>query len=157
VKISREPVLTAVGLLAPAVQLLVAFFVHDPAVQTTTNAVAAAAAGVVSGFLLRSEKLAPMILGLAQAVLALFLSIGWALSAEQQGAIMAFVGVAVAAYVRTQVFASVPAEPFAGPIAARHGGFDEYTSGGYQPRGSMDAEPPAPPSGAAGASSEKGF
>jgi hypothetical protein len=108
--IGREPVLTAVGLLAPAVQLLVAFFVHDPAVQTATNVVAAALAGLVSAALLKSERLAPAILGFAQAVLALFISIGWALSAEQQGAVMAFVGVAVAAYVRTQVFAKVPPE-----------------------------------------------
>jgi hypothetical protein len=147
--IRREPVLTAVGLLAPAVQLLVAFFVHDPAVQTATNAVAAAVAGVVSGALLRSEKLAPMILGAAQAVLALFLSLGWALSAEQQGAIMAFIGVAVAAYVRTQVFASVPPE-VAGPLAAQHD--DSLRPRGSASRVDWGAEPSTPPSGAAGAS-----
>lgn len=106
----------AVSLLAPGVQLLVAFFVHDAGIQTTTNVVVAALAGVISAALLQSERLVPALLGFAQAVLALFLSLGWALSAEQQGAVMAFVGVAVAAYVRTQVFAKVPAELPGAPV-----------------------------------------
>jgi hypothetical protein len=107
--VGREPVLTAVGLLAPAVQLLVAFFVHDAGVQTATNVVAAALAGVISAVLLKSEKLAPAILGFAQAFLAWGITLGWDLSAERQAAVMAFVGVLVASYVRTQVFAKVPA------------------------------------------------
>lgn len=108
--IGREPILTAVGLLAPAVELLVAFFVHDPAVQTATNVLATALAGVVSALLLKSEKLAPAILGFAQAFLAWGLTLGWDVSAAQQAAVMAFVGVVVAAYIRTQVVAKVPAE-----------------------------------------------
>lgn len=117
--IGREPVLTAVALLAPAVQLLVAFFVHDAGVQTTTNVVAAALAGVVSAVLLKSEKLTAAILGFAQAFLAWGITLGWDISAERQAAVMAFVGVAVAAYIRTQVVAKVPADvpaPAATPV-----------------------------------------
>jgi len=69
-----------------------------------------------------SERLAPAILGLAQGILALGLQLGWHLTAEQQGAAMAFVGVVVAAYVRTQVVAPVPAEP------AEHPGHPEPAS-----------------------------
>lgn len=118
--IGREPALAAIAVLAPAVQLTVAFLVGDAALQGTINAVAALAAGVLTAAVVRSDKLAPAILGFAQGLLALALQFGWQLSAEQQGSIMAFVGVVVAAYIRTQVTAPIPAESDGRHAAKEH-------------------------------------
>jgi len=110
-RIEREPALAAIGVLAPAIQLTCSFLIEDAALQCAINAAAALLAGVLVALLVHSERIAPAILGLAQGILALGLQLGWHLTAEQQGAAMAFVGVVVAAYVRTQVVAPVPAEP----------------------------------------------
>lgn len=106
----REPALTAIALVAPAAQLTVAFVVHDPQIQMLANGAAALLAGVLTAAVLRSERLVPAVLGLAQAVIAIGVQLGWNLTAERQAAVMAFVGVVVAAYVRTQVFAPVPSD-----------------------------------------------
>jgi hypothetical protein len=106
--ISREPALTAIAVVAPGLQLLVAFLVHDAALQTSVNGAVALLAGVATAAVIRSDKLAPGILGAAQALLAIAIQIGWHPTAEQQAGVMAFVGVLVATYVRTQVLAPVP-------------------------------------------------
>lgn len=106
--IRREPALAAIGVLAPAVQLATAFLVHDAALQGTINALAAFLTGLLVAALVHSDKLAPAILGFAQGLLALALQLGWSLSAEQQGSIMAAVALIAAAYIRTQVTAQRP-------------------------------------------------
>lgn len=113
--IAREPALAAIAVLAPAVQLTVAFIVGDAALQGTINALAAFLAGLLVAVVVRSDKLAPAILGFAQGLLALALQLGLDLSAEKQAAAMAFVGVLVATYVRTQVTAPIPAGPAPDP------------------------------------------
>lgn len=106
----REPALLYVGLLAPAVQMIAAFFlVTDPAVQGAVNAVAVALAGAITAALVKSDQLVPALTGLAQAGIALVLAFGVALSAEQQATVMTFVGVVVAIIVRDRVTARVPA------------------------------------------------
>ncbi len=109
--IRREPALAAIGVLAPAVQLVVAFALHDASLQVSVNAAAALLAGLLTAAVVHSDKLAPAILGFAQGILALALQLGWHADAMQQASVMAFVGVAVAAYIRTQVEAPVPGAP----------------------------------------------
>lgn len=120
-KLSREPALALIGLLAPAVQLVCAFLIRDGDLQGSINAVASLVAGVLVSVVVKSEKLAPTIMGLAQALLALALQIGFVLDATQQASIMAFVGVAVAAFVRTQVYAPNPDAVPVGEILEREG------------------------------------
>lgn len=108
--IKREPALLAIAIIAPAVQLAVAFLVNDAGLQGLVNAAAAALAGVLVAFVVRGDKLVPAIVGFAQAMLAIALYLGWAPDAELQAGLMSFVAVLAAAWVRSQVDAPVPAE-----------------------------------------------
>lgn len=103
----REPALI-LALVAAAVALFSAT-VFDLSIeqQGVLNAVAVAVIGLATAFAVARDKLAPAILGLVQAVLALALAFGLAISPETQGAAMAFVAALVGAFVRTQVAAPV--------------------------------------------------
>lgn len=113
--IKREPALLWIGLIAPVVQALAAFvFAANPEVQGTINAVAVAAAGAITAFLVRSDNLLPAITGLVQAVIALVLAFGVDWSSEQQAALMVALGAIAAAFVRDRVTAPVPAPTVTG-------------------------------------------
>lgn len=108
--IKREPALLYVGLVAPIVQALAAFFFDaDAATQGAVNAVAVAVAGAITAVLVRSDKMVPAITGAFQAVVALVLAFGVDWSAEQQAGLMIAIGAIVAVIVRDRVTAPVPA------------------------------------------------
>lgn len=105
----REPAMI-LGLVAAAIQLLSATILPlSVEQQGVLNAVAVAVMGLVTAVAVSSDKAAPAVLGLVQAVLACALAFGLVLSPETQGAIMAFTSAVVAMFVRTQVVAPVPA------------------------------------------------
>ena len=92
-------------LLASGVQLAAAFFLPLTDTQVTLiNAAILAVAGVWVAFLIRSidngGAIKSAILGVAQAFMALAVGFGWELKPEQNVAVMAFVGLLVAAFVR---------------------------------------------------------
>jgi hypothetical protein len=114
----REPALL-LGLVAAAIQLFSATVLNLTVEQQgVLNAVAVAIIGVVTAVAVRSDKAAPAVLGLVQAVLACALAFGLAIAPETQGAVMAFVTALVSAFVRTQVVAPVPAVEVDGRHAA---------------------------------------
>jgi urea transporter len=106
-KISREPAIL-LGLVAALVQVLsVLVFNWTIDQQAVINAVAVAVAGVVTAILVKADNLAPLLLGLSQAVVALALGFGWELSPDVQVSITAVVATLVAMFVRTAVTAPV--------------------------------------------------
>lgn len=108
VNLRHEPALAAISLLAPAVGTLLLFFADlDPASQAAWNGAALAVAGLITALVVDREKLAPAILGFAGALLSLLTVFGFGMSAEQSTGVMAFLSLAVGAYVRTQVVAPV--------------------------------------------------
>lgn len=105
----REPALI-LALVASAIQMVSAFLFHLTVdQQATLNAVAIAAAGLVTAIMVKSDQLAPVILGLLQAALAVGLAFGLYLSPENQSVIMTFAAAVVAMFVRQIVVAPVPA------------------------------------------------
>jgi hypothetical protein len=99
----REPLLVWIGMVGPLVVLLTGSLNLDPAVHGAANAVAPALSAFLASFLLDDGRAPVRLLGLAQAVIALAISIGVALDAGQQAGIMAIVGVFAAAITRSQV------------------------------------------------------
>ncbi len=105
----REPALLLIGVIAPAAQLILSFAPWDAGVVTGLNAVAVAAAGLLTALFLRRDELVPALTGVGQAVLVLVLGFGLAVSPDQQALYMTVVGLVVAAFVRTQVEPKAPA------------------------------------------------
>lgn len=104
----REPALILMAVVGPGVALILTFFTGLPAAAVSAlNAVAVAAAGVLTAAWIRSDRLAPAVMGLAQALLVLAMAFGWNLSPQQQSAWLTFIGIAVAAYLRTQLTAPI--------------------------------------------------
>ena len=111
---AREPALIIIGVVGPAVALLVSFIpALTPELQTGLIAAAVAIAGILTAAIVGGDKLAPAILGLAQAVVTIGLAAGLDLSPEQQAGWMTVVSLLVAGFVRTQVEAPVD------PLGAR--------------------------------------
>ena len=107
----REPALIVVSLLPPLVSTLLLFTADLSAeAQAAWNALALALSGLVTAALVARDRLAPAVLGFAQAVLAMLTVWGLALTAAQSTGVMGFVTVAVGMYVRTQVTARVGAD-----------------------------------------------
>lgn len=103
-RFSREAALIPTSLLAPFVATLLLFFAGlSPEAQAAWNAVAVAVAGLITAVLVVRDKLAPAILGLAQAVMSILTVYGWGMTAAQSTATLAFLSLVVGAYVRTQV------------------------------------------------------
>jgi len=75
----------------------------SPTWAGVVNAAVVAVAGALTAWLVHSAKLAPAILGAAQALLALGLALGLHLDVNAQAGVMAVASVAVAMFVRTQV------------------------------------------------------
>ncbi|OPG10569.1 hypothetical protein [Microbispora sp. GKU 823] len=103
----REPALW-LGLFSAALQMFVAFVVPLPDTTVTAiNAVAAAVIGVWLAFVTRAadggSSIQSAILGFAQAVITLGLAFGLNITAEKTSAIMAFLALLVAAFVRQNV------------------------------------------------------
>jgi hypothetical protein len=106
-RFSREAALIPTSLLAPFVATVLLFVAGlSPEAQAGWNAVAVAVAGLITAVLVRRDRLAPAILGLAQAVAAILTVYGWGMTAAQSTATMAFLSLLVGAYVRTQVTAN---------------------------------------------------
>jgi hypothetical protein len=107
--LGREPA-QWIGLLSAAVALFSSIVLPvSLETQGAIIAVATAAFGIVGALAVSGEKAAPLVAGFVQSVLALALSLGLHLDNATQGSIMAFVAAGVAWYLRTQVFAPVPA------------------------------------------------
>ena len=106
-KLSRDPAFY-VTLAATVIRLLAAFVIDLSADQQTwLNAACAAIGGVVVAFWVQREGQVAALTGLVTALLAVAVGFGADISAEGQAAIMSFVGVAAAAFIRTQVVAPV--------------------------------------------------
>ncbi len=102
----REPALTATTLLAPFVGLVLLFFADlSPEVQAGWNGAAVAAAGLITSLIAVREKLAPTILGFAQAVLGLLSVYGFGFDAAQTTGLMGFLALVLGIYVRGQITA----------------------------------------------------
>lgn len=105
-KLTREAALLPTSLLAPFVGTLLLFFASlSPEAQAAWNAAATAVAGFITAALVVHDRLAPAILGLAQAVVNILAVYGFGLTAAQSTGVMAFLALVVGAYVRTQVTA----------------------------------------------------
>lgn len=105
----REPVLW-LALVAGLVQLLSSFWLDlSGEQQGVLNALAVAVIGAVTAFAVAREKVAPALLGLVQAALAVGLAFGWDLSAQDQSTVMAFSAAVIGMFLRTQVTAPVSA------------------------------------------------
>ncbi|GAA3562794.1 hypothetical protein GCM10022419_049310 [Nonomuraea rosea] len=114
----REPALI-LGLVSAGVQMVTALFLPLTIVQVAAvNSIAAAGLGVWTAFVTRNRdggaSVKPAVLGFAQAAITLGLVFGVSLTDQQTAAIMAFVALAGALFVR-QV--STPAGPAGSPPA----------------------------------------
>lgn len=106
----REPALALIAVIGPAVALLVSYFGDTLGVdvQTAINALAVAAVGVITSvFVHGGDKLAPALLGIAQAVVTLGLAAGWDMTPDQQAGFLTVAGILIGAFVRTQVDAPI--------------------------------------------------
>ena len=108
-RLSREPALALIGLLAPLCSVLLA---QAPGLstpwRTALESLVYTLAGVLTAVVVRSDKLTPALVGLGQALLNVALVAGLVVTDAQQAAIMTAVSLAAAAFVRTQVVAPVP-------------------------------------------------
>ena len=106
----REPALLLISLLAPIVQLVVAYLLSgDPVVQGIVNTAAVATAAALTAAAVRSDKLVPAVTGAVQAVLAVFVAFGLDLPADRQALVMTIVSIIAGYLVRDRVIAPVPA------------------------------------------------
>jgi hypothetical protein len=116
VNIVRFPAL-ALGALASIGQVLPALaFSVTPNQQSLIAALIVAILGAGTSWLTKGDSLVASLVAVGQAMLALMLGFGLHLSPDLQGAIMALVAAAAAAYVHTQVSAPVPPEPGSSPL-----------------------------------------
>lgn len=106
----REAALVPTSLLAPLVGTLLLFLHLDATTQAAWNAVAVGAAGLITAALVARDRLAPAILGFAQAIIAVLDVYSFGLSAAQSTGVMSLLALIVGAYVRTQVQANVTAD-----------------------------------------------
>lgn len=107
VSINREPSLI-LGVVSSAVALISSFFIPlTDEQQGSINAAATMILGVVLAIWVTHEKLAPVLLGLLQALIALGISFGLHLDNVQQGVIMTFSAAVAAMFARQVVTAPV--------------------------------------------------
>lgn len=106
----REPALLWIGAFAPIVAVLAAFvFAASPTTQGIVNAAAAAVAGAVTAFLVKSDNLLPAIQGAIQALILVVVAFGAHWDSTQQALLATALGVVAAIIVRDRVTAPVPA------------------------------------------------
>lgn len=114
VNVRREPALIWIGLVAPVVQAITAFWlVNDPHSQGLINTAAVAVAAVVTAILVKAEDLVSLIAGAVQALIALVMAFGLHWSTEQQAVVMVPLGLILSVVVRDRVVAPVPVIPAA--------------------------------------------
>jgi nicotinamide riboside transporter PnuC len=103
--IAREPAVLWMAVVAPLIQLISSFvFPMTDEQQGVLNALAAGLAGLITAFMVSAEKALPLLVGLAQAVIAVGVAWGLELDPTAQAAILSLVGAVVALYgVRPQV------------------------------------------------------
>lgn len=110
----REPAVF-LGLVAALVQLVSAMiFPLTDEQQGVLNGLAFVVAGVIVAATVSLDRALPLLVGLAQAVVAVGLAFGWELDPTAQSAALAFVAAVTALFVRTQVVAPGPAVVVAG-------------------------------------------
>lgn len=104
----REPALI-LALIASAIKMFAAFVIDlSTDQQAVLNAVASAIVGFIIAYTVR-DGLVAAILGVAQALFALAIGFGFHVDPDNQAVVMSFLGLATAAFIRTQVTAPVPA------------------------------------------------
>jgi hypothetical protein len=109
VKLSRDPAFYTV-LATTIIRLVAAFWIDLSADQQTwLNAAVAAIGGLVIAVWVKRDGQIAALTGAASALLAVAVGFGANIDAEGQAAIMSFVGVAAAMFIRTQVTAPVSA------------------------------------------------
>lgn len=106
----REPVLW-LALVAVLVKFIAAFWVHVSADQQAVINVAAAAVMGLMVALIVGDGISAAVLGLIQAVLAVFVGFGFHLDADHQALVMSVATAIVAMFTRTQVTAPVGPKP----------------------------------------------
>lgn len=107
--IRREPALI-LALVTSIIQVVSAFVLPLTVTQQgVLNAAAVAVMGLVTAIMVNSDQLAPLVLGVIQALLAVGLAFGLAMTPENQSVIMAFAAAVIGMFVRTQVEAPVSA------------------------------------------------
>lgn len=103
----REPALWLMA-IASAIQMVSAFaFPLSGEQQGVLNAAVAALAGVAIAWSVAREKLLPALTGALTALIAVGAAFGFDLSAEAQGALMAFITAAAGFLIRDRVVAPV--------------------------------------------------
>ncbi len=109
----REPALIW-AFIASVIQLAVTYVFHVTTEQQgVINALVVAIGGLITALMVSSDQLAPAILGVAQAAIALALAFHLNLDPTVQAAVMSVLTTLIGMFVRTQVTAPVP------PIAGR--------------------------------------
>jgi hypothetical protein len=109
--VGRDPVVLFVALVAPLLQLISSFVVPlTDEQQGLLNAALAALFGIVAAVRVSVEKALPLLVGFAQAVIAVGVGFGFEMDPTAQSAILAVIGLVSSYFVRTQVFAPVPAQ-----------------------------------------------
>lgn len=99
----RDPAVI-LSVIAAFLSALVAFKLPiTEAAVVAIMAVLYAGSDMLTAFMVRSDKQLPLVLGFAEAVIALSLVFGLEISVEQTSAIMGLVTVVVGMFVRTQV------------------------------------------------------
>jgi hypothetical protein len=103
-ELTGEPAIWA-ALVASGVQLVAAFFLPwDTATVAAVNAVVIAAAGIWQALATRSTdsggSIKAALLGFVQAGISLAITFGWEVTPEKTSAIMLFVGLLIAAFIR---------------------------------------------------------
>lgn len=105
----REPAVV-LALFSAVLQVLAVFGLDlSPELQGAVTAVIAAVMGVWTAFQVAQDKILPALLGFAQAGFSLLMAFGLDVSTSTQLAASTLITAAVAAFVRTQVTAPVPA------------------------------------------------
>jgi hypothetical protein len=144
----REPALI-LGLVSAGVQMVTALFLPLTIVQVAAvNSIAAAGLGVWTAFVTRNRdggaSVKPAVLGFAQAAITLGLVFGVSLTDQQTAAIMAFVALVGALFVRQVSTPAGPADsPPADPAATNPAPADPVPAGtaptGSVPTGTVPA------------------
>ncbi|BBG01533.1 MULTISPECIES: hypothetical protein [Pseudonocardia] len=112
--VKREPAMLLLALLVPTVQAVVGLGLTDsPELAGLINACAVALAGALTAAAVKSENLLPMIVGAAQAVLALIVGLGVGWTPEQQALLLAPIAIVAGFIVRGQVDAPEPKQTVA--------------------------------------------
>lgn len=104
-KITAEPAMLWMAVIAPLIQLVSAFVLPlNTDQQGVLNGLAAAIVGIIVAVAVDVHKALPLLTGLAQAVISVGLAFGLHLAPEAQGALLALVAAVVALFgVRPQV------------------------------------------------------